>query len=586
MARYEITAPDGNKYEITAPDDATEAQVMSYAQQNYQGGGAAPAPEAPQLQTKSNADIVGDNVPYTWNIAGLDTGKKMSPSVGRFLTGAGAGMASLARGAGQLVGLSSKEDEAVAREMDAPILDTTAGKVGKFVGQTATALPTMLIPGVNTYAGASLVGGGLGGLQPTVQGENKLGNVGLGAAGGIAGKYLGDKVVRVLGGKTPSQSANATGGTSEASVVSTGTPTATGTGGGYNYGFAGEDASAGLNSTLSDLAQRAKAAGFKLTPGQASGSKALQQLEVKLESQPMTSGPFNAIKANNIQKVNQAVAESIGEKSNVVDSGVLASAHNRLSRYFQSVADDVKRPINTDAVLGKLASVEDEFEGLTKVAENTLTKKFMGLLEKGEATGRQLADLSSKLGKAANQQMTSGAGDREAGKALYAIKDVADDLLQSGMSGKQAEGFALARTQYRNFINVAKSPGVVKESGNVSGPTLANVLARKDFHGFKLGKNTTPMYEAARFSQGFGPIVNDSGTATRSAMPSPTDFVLSLPFNLAARAYTSSPAVSLAQSLGGISRNGISPSTAGLLGPLLKRSSIPIGATGLLGITE
>lgn len=35
MAKYRITAPDGNAYEITAPDDATEDQVLAYAQQNY-----------------------------------------------------------------------------------------------------------------------------------------------------------------------------------------------------------------------------------------------------------------------------------------------------------------------------------------------------------------------------------------------------------------------------------------------------------------------------------------------------------------------------------------------------------------------
>ncbi len=51
MAKYEITAPDGNRYEITAPDDATEDQVLSYAQQNYQTGSS---PAAPQLQMKSS----------------------------------------------------------------------------------------------------------------------------------------------------------------------------------------------------------------------------------------------------------------------------------------------------------------------------------------------------------------------------------------------------------------------------------------------------------------------------------------------------------------------------------------------------
>lgn len=35
MARYEITSPDGGRYEVTAPDDASEADVLSYAQKQF-----------------------------------------------------------------------------------------------------------------------------------------------------------------------------------------------------------------------------------------------------------------------------------------------------------------------------------------------------------------------------------------------------------------------------------------------------------------------------------------------------------------------------------------------------------------------
>lgn len=41
MPRYEITAPDGRRFEITAPQGASQADIMSYAQQNY--GQPAPA---------------------------------------------------------------------------------------------------------------------------------------------------------------------------------------------------------------------------------------------------------------------------------------------------------------------------------------------------------------------------------------------------------------------------------------------------------------------------------------------------------------------------------------------------------------
>ena len=35
MARFEITAPDGRLFEVTAPEGASQAEVLSYAQQNF-----------------------------------------------------------------------------------------------------------------------------------------------------------------------------------------------------------------------------------------------------------------------------------------------------------------------------------------------------------------------------------------------------------------------------------------------------------------------------------------------------------------------------------------------------------------------
>lgn len=42
MARYEITAPSGERFEITAPDDATEDQVLQYAQSQFSQKPAQP----------------------------------------------------------------------------------------------------------------------------------------------------------------------------------------------------------------------------------------------------------------------------------------------------------------------------------------------------------------------------------------------------------------------------------------------------------------------------------------------------------------------------------------------------------------
>ena len=53
MAKYRITAPDGGTYEITAPDDASQEQVLAYAQSNSQ----KPAPK--QEPTKTNGVLQG-----------------------------------------------------------------------------------------------------------------------------------------------------------------------------------------------------------------------------------------------------------------------------------------------------------------------------------------------------------------------------------------------------------------------------------------------------------------------------------------------------------------------------------------------
>lgn len=55
MAKYRITAPDGQVYSITAPDDATEEQVLAYAQQQF----AQPKPAAQPAQQPAGADDPG-----------------------------------------------------------------------------------------------------------------------------------------------------------------------------------------------------------------------------------------------------------------------------------------------------------------------------------------------------------------------------------------------------------------------------------------------------------------------------------------------------------------------------------------------
>ncbi len=508
----------------------------------------------------------------------------------RFAAGMGKGVADLGRGIGQRLGLVDQATIDEARRLDAPLARTTAGTIGNFAGQAAAALPAAFIPGANTMVGSALLGGALGAAQPTAENESALVNTAFGAGGGMAGKYAADKILRMLQGSGASSmsgassQASATPGVASASTTVSGGATARGTGGGYNFGTVGEDVSAGLNAPTRAAMERGRDLGMQLTPGQASGSRALQQLEAKLESQPMTSGQFNAIKANNATVLNRAAANAIGETADTVDSAVLAQAHDRIGNVYRMVADQRPRAIDPDQFLTRLSGVEREYEGLlpVNISDNPLVRRLFGYAERGQATGEQLQDIASKLGKAAHSNMTSANGDRQLGMALNEVRDIADDFLAQGLNGRTAALFNDARGQYRNLMLLTQRTGVLNPTtGNVNGNALASLLQQKDKAGFLRGGNDTPMYDAARFAQAFRPIVGDSGTATRMPLPSPTDFVLSLPFNLATRAYTSSPAVNLAASAGNILRNGLAPELGGLLDPLLPLTGGAMG--GLLG---
>lgn len=163
MPKYRITSPDGKTFEITAPEGATQQQILDFAQSQFQ---ALPA---------TNQRSVTDD---------MSTGE-------RLLAGIGMGMDDMYMGAKQRLGLASQQEINDKLEIDKALRGTTAGSIGNVGGKIATALPAMFIPGVNTVAGAGLIGAGQGALEPTAEGDSVLKNMAIGGAGGVGGVLLG-----------------------------------------------------------------------------------------------------------------------------------------------------------------------------------------------------------------------------------------------------------------------------------------------------------------------------------------------------------------------------------------------------------
>jgi len=412
----------------------------------------------------------------------------------------------------------------------------------------------------------------------------KVEQTGAGTVFGAGAGYLGDKLSNILFGAKPAPiPMPGQPGVGGAQVNVTTTPTATATGGGSTLGTVGPDPSAGLTAAQQAILGRGREMGFRTTPGQETGSRSLQQMEARMESNPFTSGPFNAIKDANQRILNRSTAQAIGVNSDELSNPVLAQAQRQISNVYKQVASPEVKKLDGNTIQTGIEIVDKAFEGLTTqpLRGNIFVKQLEDLAAKGEASGNQLQTLSSKIGKRAKNEMTTAMGDRELGSALFQLKEMVDDALAQGLSREQQAAFQQARANYRNLMTIRSNQGVVNPStGNVSGLNLATALTRKDPQGFVFGSNQSPMYEAARFAQAFKPIVGDSGTATRSMEISPLSMMLAAPTNIAARAYTAQPTANLAARM----QTGVAPGTDAATQEMLKKIFPTTGAAGLISL--
>jgi hypothetical protein len=156
-----------------------------------------------KLKTDNPAEYDSESPEYK---ARMDPTRDMTTTQ-KVLAGAGKAFVDTGRGVGQLlrkvmpdkaadaVGLPTQADIDEAKRLDAPLMSTTAGKVGNIGGSVAIALPSVFVPGANTVAGSGVVGAGMGFLQPVASDESRMENTVLGGVTGAAAPLVGRAVV-------------------------------------------------------------------------------------------------------------------------------------------------------------------------------------------------------------------------------------------------------------------------------------------------------------------------------------------------------------------------------------------------------
>lgn len=568
MATYEITIPGKGTYQVDSPSELTQEQAYKAAVQQVDAEAMAD-PTSGMSSFDRAAAGAGKAVTDLWRGAkqmgatALDYIAPRSPALSDLVTG---------RDPARAAAVQREIDE--ARALDAPLMRTTAGKVGNFTGNVLAAVPTMFIPAANTYTGAAIVGSGMGALQPTSGDESRLVNTALGGAAGVAGQFIGNKAANAVATRL----ANRT-----------------------NELQTSQAANAVRDTTL----REAQAAGYVLPPTSVKPGAVNSVFEG-------VSGKVKTAQAASIK--NQEVTNVLAKKSLGIaedaplDRAALETVRQEAGQAYEVVAN--LQSVNWDR--GFLKSVGDLIpsgKGAVKnPAHDAIEELVQGLTQKASWTGSELVDDIRLLREMGNANLASAraGGDvakQMLGKAQMKASSLLEDLAERNLANNKAPSSAIQELKNARQL-IAKSYSVERAldeaTGNVSAQALAGQLKKgKPLSGEleTIAKTSAAFPQATRPAQAIGSanplsaVDAISGSLMGGMMTAATGNPLGL---LAAGGPLIRPLVRSGILSSGYQRAMVKPpsyeASALLRGadsllwnPLLRRTYGPAGAAGLLG---
>lgn len=454
IARFQT--PDGRVARFEVPEGTTPEQAQAMMAAQFQ-----PKASAPKIDPTSD----------------MSTTDKL-------LSGVGSGFASVGRavGLGSVMGkfgLPSTKEEADA--IDAPLMNTKSGKVGRFVGNTAAVAPAMFIPGANTYTGAALVGAGMGGLTTEGGLQDRALAAGFGAVGGVAGKGFGDLV-----------------GKAATAIV--------------NKRAASVAASKAANATRDATLLAGRDAGYVVTPSQAGAggvvNKVLEGLGGKIKTQQAAS-----VK-------NQAVTDSLVRKSlGLADDAPLTT------ETLNGVRQQAGQVYETLRGLGTVQADADFKLALANATKQSqgASRSFPGLVKRNpvddivQALDKPNFDAGDAVDavRLLRDQADSfySAGDKANGKAVKGIATALEDSLERAAQNSNQPGLVNAFRDARKLI--AKTYTVQNALNQGAGTINAQKLASQLAKGKPLSGE---LKKVAEFSQAF-PKATQSGVDVPAFSP-------------------------------------------------------------------
>ena len=291
------------------------------------------------------------------------------------------------------------------------------------------------------------------------------------------------------------------------------------------------------------LVDGAEREGIRLTAGQATGSRFLQNVESQLEQLPFTSGPQRAIREDQGRDFIRAAMRRAGENADDTMPGTINAARERIGGTIGEIANrntlrvtpelqaqlgaiERNLPKLPDGTAGPVGAYIKEFRDMVGAAGPQASSwqrpsgMFPGMIQPRAAgvgdgptlPGKSYRMLDSELGKAIT---ATSNGDLR--NALGQLRETLRTAMDNSISPADAEAWQQARRQYANLMNIATAAGRAgggAAEGMMSPVALRQALDQSTGRGYAFGRGD--LNELARIGQAVIKPPSDSGTAGRT----------------------------------------------------------------------
>jgi hypothetical protein len=420
----------------------------------------------------------------------------------RTVTGIGHGLYGLARSSlktspAALVyeKLSGNELLPSNAEIDKPLLNTTAGKVGSAIGESA---PFMAVPAGGFAKG---VGNIASKVAPKVGNWLSKSLITDAAAGGAvqgAAQQEGDLYTNIKEG--------ALGGTLGGAAIKV-------------IGKINQPVKNFLTDTAKGFAEKAQQMGYQLTPGQLSGNRFVQSIEAMSAGLPFLGTRMKAIENANKLNTNKRALAEVGSTGDSATPEIMGEVKTRIGKEYERLTTD--KTISLDqkfvdeiqALRVEQANLSPELRN-PKIAElldtwSILPSKYPG---KVAINGEQYQANRSRLG-----QLAKGAWQNDPGlaQAYKGIQASLDGAAKRSLPPADQKAWEQATKQYSNMKIIAKAidPG----TKDVSAAKIGTEMKRVRPNEFTYGKpGSDAMVDIGQYGQMWKPPIPTSGTTERA----------------------------------------------------------------------